>query len=51
MKLKPLHMEQILELRFNQHLSYPQIGKELTLKPATIHLALKKYLARGTFLD
>ena len=43
MKLKPLHMEQILDLRFNQHLSYPKIGKALTLKPSTVHLALKKY--------
>ena len=51
MKLKPLHMEQILDLRFNQHLSYPKIGKVLTLKPSTVHLALKKYQERGSFVD
>ena len=51
MKLKPLHMEQILDLRFNQHLSYPKIGKALTLKPSTVHLALKKYQERGSFVD
>ena len=51
MKLKPLHMEQILDLRFNQHLSYVKIGKELTLKPETVYQALKRYLARGVFVD
>ena len=50
-KIQALHMEQILDLRFNQHLSYPKIGKTLTLKPATIHLALKRYLERGNTVD
>ena len=40
MKLKPLHMEKILDLRFNQRLSYSKIGKALTLKESTVHLAL-----------
>jgi hypothetical protein len=44
-------MEQIVDLRFNKHLSYPKIGKALTLKPASIHLALKRYLERGHSVD
>ena len=50
-KIKAFHMEQILDLRFNQHLSYPKIGKALTLKPASVHLALKRYLERGHSVD
>ena len=44
-------MEQILDLRYNQSMSYPKIGQALTLKPASIHLALKRYLERGAFVD
>ena len=44
-------MEKILDLRFNQRLSYPKIGRALTLKAATVHLALKRYLERGHLVD
>ena len=50
-RVKPLHMEKILELRHNRKFSYRQISEALTIRPQTIYMALKRYEARGALVD
>jgi hypothetical protein len=42
-KVNAFQMEQIIELKLKQQLSYVKIGKALTLKPETIYQALRRY--------
>jgi len=50
-KIKALQVERFLHLRYQEKLSYRQIGKIMTVKHMTVCLALKRYAERGKHVD
>ena len=45
------HIDKFLEMRENKQMSFREIGSAMTVKPATVHAALKRYAQRGQHCD